>query len=337
MAVTFAHPLAALVVLAGIVPVAISLRRLRDARRARRALGLPEPPALALLVRPLSLAVLFALLALAAARPVLSLQRERATRTDVQVIVSLDSSRSMLAAQAPGKPERWQRAAVFAHRLHNALPGVPMGISSLTNRLLPYLFPTSDARAYNLVLDQAYGIERPPPSLTIEKWVTTFDPLIEVSRREFFTPSVHRRVLVLLSDAETRSFSAETIRQHLERAGTTPVVVRFWQPGERIFNRDSASYIATQPGVLGGLRQAGWAAFNEQQLDAAVAHIKSVVGTGPVVHRGYDRRELSLAPWLALAALLPLLLLVAPAAPRPRLLRSVGAPRFELGTSSPPD
>ena len=55
MAVTFAHPLAALVALAGVVPVAISLRRLRDARRARMALGLPEPPALALRVRPLSL------------------------------------------------------------------------------------------------------------------------------------------------------------------------------------------------------------------------------------------------------------------------------------------
>ena len=102
LSVTFAHPLAALSALAGIVPIAVALFRLRTGRRVRRGLDLPEPRLLALLARPVALACLFALLGLAAARPTLRLEHERTTRTDVQVVVALDSSRSMLAASAAG-------------------------------------------------------------------------------------------------------------------------------------------------------------------------------------------------------------------------------------------
>jgi hypothetical protein len=310
MGLTFAQPLAALAALAGIVPVAVALLRIRGGRRARRALDLPEPNLAALLARPAALACLFGLLGLAAARPALRLQHERTVRTDVQVVVALDSSRSMLAASAPGGPERWQRAAAFALRLQAELPGVPIGLSSLTNRLLPYLFPTSDARAYDLVLAEAYGIQKPPPALTIDRWVTTFDSLNEGTVRRFFSPNVHRRVLVVLSDAETRSFEAHTVLRQLEQAGTTPVVVRFWSAGERIFQPGSESYRATQPGVLNTLRAAGWPAYSETQLGAAVRRIRAAVGSGPSIRVGYAEEEVQLAGWLALAAFLPLLLLL---------------------------
>ena len=310
MGLTFAQPLAALAGLAGVVPVAVALLRLRTGRRVRRGLGLPEPRLVALLARPMALACLFGLFGLAAARPSLRLQHERTVRTDVQVVVALDSSRSMLAASALGRPERWQRAEAFARRLQAELPGVPMGLSSLTNRLLPYLFPTSDPRAYDLVLAEAYGIQRPPPALTIDRWVTTFDSLNEGTVRRFFSPNVHKRVLVVLSDAETRPFEARTVLRQLERAGTTPVVVRFWHRGERIFLRGSESYRATQPDVLLTLRRAGWPAFSETQLGAAVRRIRAAVGSGPLVRVGYAEEDIQLAPWLALAAFVSLLLLV---------------------------
>ena len=310
MSLAFAHPLAALAALAGVAPVAVALLRLRTGRRARRGLGLPEPRPAALLARPVALACVFGLLGLAAAHPSLRLLHERTVRTDVQVVVALDSSRSMLAASAPGRPERWQRAEAFARRLQADLPGVPMGLSSLTNRLLPYLFPTNDPRAYNLVLDEAYGIQKPPPALTIDRWVTTFDSLNEDTVRRFFSPNVHRRVLVVLSDAETRPLGARTVLRSLERAGTTPVVVRFWSRGERIFQRGSESYRATEPGALTTLRRAGWPAFSESQLGAAVRRIRAAVGSGPLVRVGYAEEDIQLAPWLALAALLPLLLLL---------------------------
>lgn len=309
---TFAHPLAALSALAGIVPVTVALLRLRTGRSVRRALDLRSPPLHVLLARPVALACLFGLLGLAAARPTLRLQHERTTRTDVQVVVALDSSRSMLAAAAPGQPERWQRARAFAHRLHAELPGVPMGLSSLTNRLLPYLFPTSDSTAYDLVLAEAYGIEQPPPALTLDKWVTVFDPLNEVTVRRFFSPAVHKRVLVVLSDAEAHVFDARAVLRHLEQSGTTPVVVRFWRPGERIFHRGAASYRATQPDALATFRRVGWPAFSETQLGAAARFVRDAVGSGPLVRVGYAREDTQLAPLLGLAAFVPLLLLIVP-------------------------
>jgi len=298
-ALTFAHPLAALVGLAGIAPVAVALLRLNTGRRVRRRLDLPEPSLHTLLARPIALACLFGLLGLAAARPALRLQHER----------------SMLAASAPGRPERWQRARAFARRLQTELPSVPMGLSSLTNRLLPYLFPTSDPRVYDLVLDEAYGIERPPPALTLDKWVTVFDPLNEVAVRRFFSPRAHTRVLVVLSDAEAHAFDARAVLRHLQRAGTTPVVVRFWRPGERIFHRGSESYRATQPGALATLRRTGWPVFSETQLGAAARFIRAAVGSGSLARVGYAQETTQLGPLLALAAFAPLLLLLLPGAP----------------------
>jgi hypothetical protein len=331
---TLAHPLAALAGLAGLVPLAVALRRLADGRRVRRALGLPTPPRRALLVRPVALVFVFALLGLAAARPTFQHQRERTTRTDVQIVVALDSSRSMLAAAAAGGAERWQRAAAFARRLQAELPGVPIGLSSLTNRLLPYLFPTSDERAYDLVLGAAYGVERPPPALTLDKWVTVFDPLNEAVTRRFFSPRVQKRILVVLSDAEAHAFDARALLRRLERAGTTPVVVRFWQPGERIFERGSASYRATQPHALDALRRAGWPAFAESQTGAALRFIRGAVGSGPRARVGYARDDTQLAPFLGLAALAPLLVLLVPGGHLARGRRLVRRPRSRIAPTS---
>jgi hypothetical protein len=332
---TLAHPLAALSALAGLVPVAFAVQRLAVARRVRRQLDLPEPSFVAGLARPLLLACLFGLLALVAAQPKLTVQHERTMRTDVQVVVALDSSRSMLATAGRGQPERWERARAFARTLRTDLPGVPIGLSSFTNRLLPYLFPTSDAHAYDLVLDDAYGVERPPPALTLDPWVTVFEPLSQVTVGRFFSPNVHRRVLVVLSDVEAHPFDAHALLRDLQHAGTTPVVVRFWHAGERIFGRRSGSYRATQPGALAALRRSGWPAFSEGQLGAAARFIGDAVGTGPLVRVGYSEEGIALAPWLALAALVPLGLLVLPGAlplrqARPRALVRIAGGRLRL-------
>jgi hypothetical protein len=315
MTVSLATPFAALAGLVGVVPLAASFLRIRRGRRLRRELGLVEPSPVVQLGRPIALACLFGLLGLAAARPSIHVQHERATRTDAELVVVIDSSRSMLAAANATQPPRYERAVAFARRLRDALPEVPVGISSLTNRLLPYLFPTADARAYDLVLDESYGIERPPPALTQDRWVTTFEPLNQVAVRRFFSPTAHTRVLVVLSDAETQDFDARSVLRHLERAGTTPIVVRFWRPGERIFSRGraDASYRATEPGALVKLHDAGWPTFRESDFAAVVRLVRRTIGSGPVARIGYDRRETSLAPIVALAALAPLLLLVAPA------------------------
>ncbi|MGZ4353407.1 MAG: hypothetical protein ACXVZ4_07670, partial [Gaiellaceae bacterium] len=50
--------------------------------------------------------------------------------------------------------------------------------------------------------------------------------------------------------------------------------------------------------------------FSETQLDAAVRRIHKAVGSGPIVPVGYAEDDVQLAPWLALAAFVPLALLL---------------------------
>ena len=70
------------------------------------------------------------LFALAAMQPVLELGRERAEREDAELYVVFDTSRSMLAAAAPGEPNRLARAEELALRLRARIPLVPVGIAS---------------------------------------------------------------------------------------------------------------------------------------------------------------------------------------------------------------
>ena len=132
MSVEFATPLAALAGLVGLVPIAIAVVRSRQASGLRRVLGLPDPTAPTRFGRPLALGCAFALLGLAAAQPSLARQRERLVRTDAQLLVVLDNSRSMLASAGPRGLPRYRRAATFARELRTALPELPAGVAPST-------------------------------------------------------------------------------------------------------------------------------------------------------------------------------------------------------------
>jgi hypothetical protein len=322
---TLATPWVLLAGLVGLVPAAGALVRGRRSRRPLREIGLGVPPRLSLLRRPLLLCCACALLGLAAAGPSVRLRHGLPARTDAQVLVVLDGSRSMLAASSPHDPPRFHRAAAFARRLQEALPEVPMGLASLTNRLLPYAFPTVDRVLYDDVLDRAFAVEQPPPAFDADRWVTSFDPLKQTALRRFFSPTAPKRVVVVLSDAETRPFDARGVLRELERHGTTPIVVRFWRPGERIFRADGTptSYHSTQPGELAVLASSGWRTFDEEGFGAVARAIRTTIGSGPVARVGYEQREESIAPVFVLAAIAPLLLLLAPAGvlPLPRSAR----------------
>ncbi|HSC51548.1 MAG TPA: hypothetical protein VLD16_14900 [Gaiellaceae bacterium] len=315
MSVGLAHPAAALLALAGLLPLAVAAARARRARRLRGELGLAEPRLGARLLRPALLAGAFALLGLALAQPSLERRHEQRVRRDAQLLVALDSSRSMLAAP-PGGASRAARATAFARRLGDALPDVPAGVASLSNRLVPYLFPTPDRSAYGLVLAQAYGVQRPPPALDLERNVTSFDALrAAAASGAFFSRSARQRILVVLSDAETRPFAAAGVLTRLRRADVTPVVVRFWSSRERIVHPDGTteSYRPGQAGESRLLRRAGWSVYPERRAGAAVAEIRRKLGTGPLVSAGSVVERTSIAPAVALAALAPLLLVLVPA------------------------
>lgn len=323
MSITFAAPLAALAGLAGLVPLAVALLRERPAAALRHELGLTAPPLRTRLVRPVALACAFALLGLAVARPSIQTQEQRLLRADAQLFVVVDNSRSMLAAAAVHRAPRYRRALLFARRLQAALPQLEAGVGSLSNRLLPYLFPTADTGAFDAVVAGAYGIQRPPPAPDVDHWVTSFDPLAQAGVRGFFSPGVRRRLLVVLSDGETRPFDARGVLRSLRRRGIVPIVVRFWQRDERIFRPDGRpeSYRPTQPDELHALRAAGWQAYPESRFDAVVGAARRAVGSGPLAGAALERRQTSIAAAFALAAVAPLLLVLVQAGRLPRLRR----------------
>src|SRR5205814_959663 len=105
-----------------------------------------------------------ALLIVAAAQPVLRRAEARSIRTDAELFVVLDTSRSMAASASPSSPTREERAKRFAIAFRSALPGIRSGLASFTDRLLRHLLPSDDIATFDGTVDQAMGIERPPPS-----------------------------------------------------------------------------------------------------------------------------------------------------------------------------
>ena len=328
MSLHFATPAAALAAFAGLVPLTVAIMRSRRAARIRRELGLADPAAATRWARPVALAIAFALLGVAAAQPSLVREQKRLVRTDVQMLVVLDTSRSMLASRGPASPPRYRRAASFARVLQASVPELPAGVASLNNRLLPYLFPTSDPDVFDVVVRQAYGIQQPPPADDPDPLATDFGELGAVTTQRFFAPDARRHLLVVLSDAETRAFDARRMLSELRKTGTTPVVVRFWQPGEAIYRagRLEGSYHSTQADELTRLRAAGWAAYPEDRAAAAVRRIEALAGSGPHAWQGYRRDETSIAAAFVLAALAPILLVLVPAQRFPRLRRRQASP-----------
>ena len=95
-----------------------------------------------------------ALIAVAAAQPVIQHSTTRHERTDAEAYVVFDISRSMAASPAPRAPDRLARARAFALALRPRLASIPVGVASFTDRVLPHLFPTTDEGAFAAVVRQ---------------------------------------------------------------------------------------------------------------------------------------------------------------------------------------
>jgi hypothetical protein len=309
MELGFLTPLGGLLALVALVPLAVLAQRERRARQVRAALGLPHPPLRALVPVAGALALVGALLGVAAAQPVAETERTVRERTDAEAFVVVDVSRSMLAATGDGAPRRIDRARDEAARLRAAIPDVPVGVLSLTDRLLPHLFPTTDRAVFRSTLEQAIDIERPPPKLFFSTRATSLQELGSVRRRGFFSPSARKRLLVVLTDGESQPVDAS-----LESAfggGTTEALfVHLWRDGERIFvggvpersyQPDGASRAALErvAGLTGGTVFA-------EGAPAAAAAARAALGEGPTRERVLDGERRALMPYAAALVLLPL-------------------------------
>ena len=76
-------------------------------------------------------------------------------RTDAEVYLTFDVTRSMLARETPEGTDRLDRARALGLELHGGLLDFPTGVATLTNRMMPLLFPTGDGRGVKAVLERA--------------------------------------------------------------------------------------------------------------------------------------------------------------------------------------
>jgi hypothetical protein len=312
---SFLTPAGLLLALAAVVPLAALWLNERRARRVRRALRVAAPRAHSQLVTAALLAAVPLLLALALAQPVLRSTRTVKTRTDAQVFYTFDTSVSMDASSGPHTPTRLQRSVAEAARMRLDLDDVPSGVATMTDRVLPNIFPTTDQQEFSSALTDTVDIDAPPPK-GLSDQATTFAALDTFSGNNFFTPGVAHRLVVLFTDGETAPYFPADLRQSLRQPPRTQlVVVHVWRAGERIYlgrkpdpdyhsDPRSGRAVAALAAALGGR------AVNEGDVAGAVADARALLGPGTVAQLGVGLRVIALSRWLVLLALVPLALLL---------------------------
>ena len=309
---SFLTPAAALVALAGLVPLAVFVARERRARGVRSVLGLTEPPAgpgRALLAALVAIPVLTGV---AAAQPVLDRSKPREERTDAELLFVVDTSRSMLAAAGPEAPTRLDRARSAALELRARFPQVRAGLASVTDRTLPHLFPTIGGAAFRATLARSIGVERPPPS-GFATVATDLGSLAAVGRQGYFAAATRARVLVVLTDGETQEVGpvlGTVLRRHRIRS----VFVHVWRPGESVYVTSAPEHQyrpdRAAPQKLARLAAlAGGRVFAEDDVRGIASHVRAELGIGPTRERR-QRDLLALMPWATLAAAFPLALVL---------------------------
>jgi hypothetical protein len=319
---TILTPLGALVGLAIVVPVAALVVAERRVRRARRLIGLAPPAAARVGGAALAVAAVPVLLALAAAQPALRSTHTERVRLDAQALFVLDTSRSMAAASRPGAKTRLARAESAAVRLRAAIPAVPSGVATLTDRLLPDLLPTADAATFASTVERAVGIEQPPPQQA-SVVATTLGALRAAASSGYFSPGTRRRLLVVLTDGESRPFSVGALAAALRRGpGTRLVLVHVWRDDEHVYSngRPEAAYRPDPESrrLLDSLADAtSGSAFGEGELGAASGALQRAAGKGPVGPALPAPHTTPLAPYVAAVALLPLAIAVGRRGPLP--------------------
>ena len=324
---TFLSPLGGLLVLAAVLPLAGLVLAGRRVAAARAVLGLERPLGGGPRATIAALVAAPVLLGLAAVQPALRAPETAHVRTDAQAMFILDTSRSMLAASSPGATSRLARAQRAAVRLRSALEDVPAGVGTLTDRALPNLLPIADTAAFDATVERAIGIEHPPPQ-EVNVNATILAPLGELATQGYYSASARRRLLVVLTDGESRSFDVGAVARTLRSGRVSLILVHFWKSGERIYRLSGppeAAYVPHEESrrELDRLAAtAGGASFGEDELGAAEARTRSALGSGKTEAQGIRQRTIPLAPYVAATSLLPLAFLLRPQRDGSRLIRT---------------
>jgi hypothetical protein len=307
-------PWAALVGLAFAAPLAaLALRERRDAR-LRSLIGLRAPGRARASLRALGLVALAAVVAATAAQPALRDVGGERMRTDAEIYLAFDVSRSMLASATPRGANRLDRAIDVGKRLHAGLTEFPTGVATITNRMMPLLFPIPDRRGVTAVLERSVAIAQPAPARLTTPRATQLGAMTLAANRTYFGKDAERRALIVLSDLDTDGFGLDGTLAALRRSRIEPFLVRVAAPGELIFDPAGRPepYRSSSTLAVSMLRSAGWRAYESTQVDRAIADVRAHLGAGPARPSGVVRSQRMLAPVLGLAALALVALLTVP-------------------------
>jgi hypothetical protein len=307
--ISFLTPLAGFVAVAVILPLVAFARGEQRAAHVRSLLRLAAPGgsrrhAIAAIV------VLAVLVGIGAAQPVLEERREQSARTDAQAFFLLDTSRSMLAAPAAGEATRFERAVEAARKVRASLTELPIGIASLTDRVLPMVFPSANPETFERVLRYSLGVDRPPSREANNTRASALDATIVVPERNFFRGS-RRRLLVVFTDAETQRLHLGRLANRFRDSGIETILVRIGRPAERIY-RPTGAVEPYQTDLMSASVAEAYAqavagrAFAEDELDEAIGAARAAIGSGPSTPRIEASDVRPLGPFVFLAALAPL-------------------------------
>jgi hypothetical protein len=306
---SFLTPVAVLFGLLAAIPLAVFVGRRRRVEQVRAALGLRGGSGRSWLALAICLAAVPVLVGVAAAQPVITSTRTVPQRSDVEVFVVLDTSRSMAASSATGEPTRFERAREQAIALQDELRDIPLGIASFTDRVLPHLFPTVDQRVYRETMREAMGIERPPPSTSFGTNVTSLDALGVVPTLGFFAPKARKRALVVFTDGESQPVS--TLGTDFAQGKVDVTFVRMGDGSDQIWDSgvaeagytpdpDAAETLAAAAAVVEGR------VLEEAEVSEVAAAVRTALGTGPTTPRRIEGNRQALMPYVALLAIIPL-------------------------------
>src|SRR4029077_8461931 len=133
---------------------------------------------------------------------------------------------------------RLARALTAAVQLRAAIPEVPAGVATVTDRVLPDLLPVADVAGFDAVVRRAVTIEDPPPSTQAAR-ATSYAALDDIATGNYFEPSVRRRVIVLLTDGESHPFDPGTLAKQVGvDHGYRFLAVRVWSQSEAVYDAD---------------------------------------------------------------------------------------------------
>lgn len=312
MSLSFVTPLGALIALVGLIPLAVLVLEDRRLGALCTRLGLRPPPSRPSVEVGVALIVLVAVLALALAQPVVANHSTLKGRADAEAFFVFDVSRSM-GARTASSPTRFDQARRDAKELRARLGNLPVGVASLTDRVLPHLFPSVSVNAFNATLDESLAVDRPTMSLDYgDSLGTKIGTLADLVTGNYFEASAKKRVAIVFTDGETLKEHLSILPARFKDGNVRVFFFRYWSPDQRIYNAAGQINPAYTPDpstapILDGLAKSLRSkVFEPGQVGQAASAVRAVVGKGPTTARGRELNSVLLAPYVLLFAIVPL-------------------------------